>query len=66
MMMRFQKNDYVIFDYEGNSFNAKIIDVYPDSYLIEFCVDSCDNNKRLMQQLVVPERKIKPIELNIV
>ena len=62
---KFKKNDYVVFDYEGDKFNAKILDVTPEGSLIIICVDTLDNDERLMQELVVPEHKLSEIKINL-
>ena len=62
---KFKKNDYVVFDYEGDKFNAKILDITPEGYLIIICVDTLENDERLMQELVVPEHKLSAIKINL-
>ena len=65
MQKKFKKNDYVVFDYGGDKFNAKILDVLPEGYLIVICVDTLENDERLMQELVVPEYKLSEIKINL-
>jgi hypothetical protein len=62
---KFRKNDYVVFDYEGDKFNAKILEVLDDGYLIAIYIDTSDNDERLMQELVVPEYKLSAISINL-
>lgn len=62
---KFRKNDYVVFDYEGDKFNAKVLDVTPEGYLIAIYIDTVDNDQRLMQELVVPEYKLSAISINL-
>ena len=63
-LTKFKKNDFVTFDYEGDKFNAKVLDVRPDGYLITICIDTL-NDKRLMQELVVPEHKLSHVTINL-
>ncbi len=62
---KFKKNDYVVFDYEGDKFNAKVLEVRPDGYLIAIYIDTVDDDQRLMQELVVPEYKLSSISINL-
>lgn len=62
----FKKNDYVVFDYDGDEYNAKILDLRPNStYLISICIGNMEKGTRLMQELVVKESQLKPINICI-
>jgi hypothetical protein len=62
---KFKKNDFVVYDYEGDKFNAKVLDVTPEGYRIVICIDTLNDDKRLMQELVVPENKLSEIKINL-
>lgn len=62
---RFKKNDFVVYDYEGDKFNAKILEVLPDGYKINVCIDNVNDGDRLMQELFAPENKVFPIQINV-
>jgi hypothetical protein len=64
-LTKFKKNDFVTFDYEGDKFNAKVVDILPDGYLIKICIDVLDDDRRLMQELVVPEHKLEHVSINL-
>lgn len=63
---KFKKNDYVVFDYEGDKFNAKVLEVRENNtYLISICIDVVENDERLMQELVAHESKLSAIKINL-
>lgn len=63
---KFKVNDYVVLDYEGDKFNAKVLAVTTDGYRIAVCIDTINENDRLMQEMVVPEYRLSSVGINIV
>jgi hypothetical protein len=63
---KFKVNDYVVLDYEGDKFNAKILAIVPDGYRISVCIDTINEDDRLMQEMVVPEYRLSSVGINIV
>ena len=63
---KFKVNDYVVLDYEGDKFNAKILAIVPDGYRIAVCIDTINEDDRLMQEMVVPEYRLSSVGINIV
>jgi hypothetical protein len=63
---KFKVNDYVVLDYEGDKFNAKVLAITTDGYRISVCIDTINENDRLMQEMVVPEYRLSSVGINIV
>lgn len=64
--VQFQKDDYVACEYEGELLSAKILDVMPLACRIETYIDTIDDAMRLMQEMVVPKERLRPLKLCII
>ena len=66
MERRFKKEDYVVCEYDGELLSAKVLEILPEGYRIEMYVDTLDDDIRLMQEVVVSEKQLRPVQIAVV
>lgn len=66
MVTKFQKEDYVVCEYDGELLSAKVLDIIPGGYRVELYVDTLDNDVRLMQEVEVQEYQLRPVQIAVV
>lgn len=63
---KFKKEDYVMCEYDGELLSAKILEVLQGEYRVEMYIDTLDNDIRLMQEMIVRESQLYPVQIAIV
>lgn len=63
---KFKKEDYVMCEYDGELLSAKILEVLQGEYRVEMYIDTLDNEVRLMQEMIVRESQLHPVQIAIV